>query len=1204
MSELPYRPAAPWSPAEARELDEVCLRFEEAWRARTDTPPLPEEYFGARPGPRRPALLHELLAVDLAYRRRHGERPTAVEYQERFPEYVPVVEAVFTEPAPPPEASCSGHWPPPPVGDAARAALHPGGPNGAASVTAVDEPPTQVQETVPSPPAAGGRRLDVPQVPGYEVLGKLGEGGMGVVYKARQVSLNRVVALKMILADAGPRHLERFRSEAEAVARLHHPHIVQIYDVGEAEGRPFFSLELVAGGSLAARLAGAPQPPREAAQLLETLARAVHAAHERGIVHRDLKPANILLTRDGQPKVTDFGLAKRLDVERGQTQQGEILGTPPYMAPEQVMGKVREVGPPVDVYALGAVLYEMLTGRPPFRGETPVDTVLLVLSEEPIPPRRLQPKVPPDLETICLKCLQKRPRKRYASALDLADDLRRFLGGEPIRARPVPAWERALKWARRHPGRAALAGTALLAALGGASGAVFYGLYKDQQAAYEKQQAAYQERQAAALRHRLEQRQQLDEHWARGQEAESAGQFTAAKGHYDSALEILVADPDLATADLRRTIEEHREGADRHLEENAARQKLRQRLKEFEEQRGEVLVHELSPTPGSRDADREAIRRAAPAALARFGIAAGDRPADAARRLEDDRPYFDSPRQLEKTAAACYQVLLTWAEAEAGPGPAAASPEDSAPLRQALHLLDLAEALGQAHHLPTPRAYHLRRAGYLARLGEEGAAQAEREQAGRRKPETVLDLFLTALDAYRQKQFPEAAADCEAALRREPDHFWAQYLQALCQFQTGHWGEAKAWLTACLSQHDFFLGRLLKATAETRLEEAGDAETDFAEALRQAPDDLARSLVLTSRGALRVQRQRWDEAVADLRRATALQPGAPEAYVNLAQAYGGRQDWDGAVAALDQALALRPDDAGLYHTRAQLHARCGDRAAARRDFQQAIAHEPKGSRSERLVSAYVELGHLQHQDGADEQALAALDAAVRVRPDYAPAHRQRAETLLALGRHREAGGELDRYLRDHGEPTADVYLARGLIHAALREYAEAVDAYGRALALRTDAQTLTDRGWAYLKLDAPRPALADFQAALRLDPAGPDALCGRAHAEVRLGQVRAAVADAEAALARGPRKPRLLVSAACVYALAVGWLEAQPAGSTSAGSVYVYQERAVELLRAALELVPAAQRKDFWSSTIEKEPDLVPLRRSTGLLDLAKTYAR
>jgi serine/threonine protein kinase len=300
--------------------------------------------------------------------------------------------------------------------------------------------------------------------PGYEIIGELGRGGMGVVYKARQVKLDRLVALKMILtrSHAGVDERERFRTEAEAIARLGHPNIVQIYEIGDHQGLPFFSLEFCREGSLDGKLDGTPWLPMQAARLVETLARAMHAAHQKGVVHRDLKPANVLLGEDGTAKVTDFGLAKKLDLASpgrqsggGLTQEGAILGTPSYMAPEQAGGQSKEMGPACDIYALGAILYELLTGRPPFKAATPLDTILQVVNDEPVPPGQLQSKTPRDLETICLKCLHKEPARRYGSAVELADDLGRYQRGEPITARPVGALERGWRWCRRNPAVAA-----------------------------------------------------------------------------------------------------------------------------------------------------------------------------------------------------------------------------------------------------------------------------------------------------------------------------------------------------------------------------------------------------------------------------------------------------------------------------------------------------------------------------------------------------------------------------------------------------------------------------------------------------------------------------------------------------------------------------------------------------------------------------
>ncbi len=309
---------------------------------------------------------------------------------------------------------------------------------------------------------ADGRKK--PGIPGYEIIGELGRGAMGVVYKARQKGLNRLVALKMVIggehADSG--QLARFHAEAEAAARLQHPSIIQIYEVGELDGLPYFSLEFVDGKSLADKIGNKPLPYREAAETAQLLSFAMSYAHNQGIIHRDLKPANVLISSEGVPKIADFGLAKRLEGDSSQTKSGTIMGTPSFMAPEQAWGKNREIGPPADVYGLGAILYAMLTGRPPFVGTTLLETLEMVRSKEPIAPTQLNPGVPRDLETICLKALQKEQLKRYESAEALADDLHRFLAGEPIKARPVSSAERLWRWCKRNPRVASLSGAVLL----------------------------------------------------------------------------------------------------------------------------------------------------------------------------------------------------------------------------------------------------------------------------------------------------------------------------------------------------------------------------------------------------------------------------------------------------------------------------------------------------------------------------------------------------------------------------------------------------------------------------------------------------------------------------------------------------------------------------------------------------------------------
>jgi serine/threonine protein kinase/tetratricopeptide (TPR) repeat protein len=431
----------------------LALRLEQARRWRQGDRAPAEDYLARHPALAADAeYALEVIYGELLLREEQGERPSPDEFLARFPHLAPQLRRLLE------------------VHAAVRSASRPD-PGDAAA---------QRQEMLPE---AGGPAA-APPLRGYEILGELGRGGMGVVYKARHLSLNRVVALKMILAgaQAGPEEVARFRAEAKAVARLQHPHIVQIFEVGEADGRLFLALEFVDGGSLAERLAGSPLPARQAAELTEALACAVHYAHRQGVVHRDLKPANVLLSlgRDcggntgyalpsgsqlngAEPKITDFGLAKRLEGGAGPTRSGDVLGTPSYMAPEQAEGRPREVGPATDVYALGAILYELLTGRPPFRAESPLETLLQVRAQEPVAPRSLQPKVPRDLETICLKCLRKEPHKRYAGADTLADDLQRFLDGRPIRARPVGPTGRLWRWCRRRPAVAILAAALVLA---------------------------------------------------------------------------------------------------------------------------------------------------------------------------------------------------------------------------------------------------------------------------------------------------------------------------------------------------------------------------------------------------------------------------------------------------------------------------------------------------------------------------------------------------------------------------------------------------------------------------------------------------------------------------------------------------------------------------------------------------------------------
>ena len=340
----------------------------------------------------------------------------------------------------------------------------------------------EVETPLPADDPTLGENAELPCMPGYQIVQELGRGGMGIVYLALQSNPRRPVALKVISARSRvpEQALMRFRREATVIGQLQHTNIVPVYEVGEHDGRPYFTMEYLAGGNLAQRLTKAPMTAQAAAQLLETLARAMSVAHESGFVHRDLKPSNILLAGDGTPKVSDFGLAKELvddatTTVRDLTETGALLGTPNYMAPEQAgTATAAALGPAVDIYGLGAILYECLTGLPPFRAASVLETLDQVRSQEPVPPGRLQPALPRDLQTICLKCLEKSPLKRYASARDLADDLHRFCQGEPIQAVPVSSFGRLVKWSRRRPAWAALWSLVVVVALGSGAGIAYH----------------------------------------------------------------------------------------------------------------------------------------------------------------------------------------------------------------------------------------------------------------------------------------------------------------------------------------------------------------------------------------------------------------------------------------------------------------------------------------------------------------------------------------------------------------------------------------------------------------------------------------------------------------------------------------------------------------------------------------------------------
>ncbi|HZY86588.1 MAG TPA: protein kinase [Gemmataceae bacterium] len=1014
---------------------------------------------------------------------------------------------------------------------------------------------------------------ETPAVGGYEVLGELGRGGNGVVYRARRIGLKRLTALKVLRGGpaADPREAARLRGEAMALARIGHPNIIQIYEVGETGGRPFLALEFAPGGSLEGRLLGAPQPARPAAALLEPLARAVHAAHRAGVVHRDLKPGNVLFAEDGTPKIADFGLAKWLNADDGQTRTDDILGTPSYMAPEQARGGSAAVGPAADVYALGAILYELLTGRPPFQGETVWDTLEQVVGRDPAPPRQLAPKAPRDLETICLKCLHKDPTRRYGSADELADDLARFLACRPILARPTPAWERAWKVVRRRP--AAAAGVAMALVLTAALAVAHE--------ADLRTKLAQAEREAAAA--------DVDRLLQRVQGEVNAGHWQDAGDQlHERALARLMAARASFPSDAR--LGKLAEAADRLQQQIDGRLTDEARLRRFRTLRHDVGF-DATPFGGSNAGDR--LRRARAAvreALRLFDLAPGR---GGKPRL--DTPYFTAGEKME-IGHGCCELLLELADAESAVRGGGAD--------RVAALLDHATRLG----VETPLI---------------AARRAGRPADGPTPALTLgFEWFLRGNDLCPAGRVAEAIDAYQKALAVQNDHFGARYALGVCYLkdrpQAGarkaHLLLAREHLTRCVQQQaDRVWPYLQRAMAEDELGDAAAAEADYDNAermLRDAPDPTALYALHVNRGVGRIKRHDPAGAVPDLTKAVALEPDELPAYFDLAMAYQNLRQLTKAREQLDRA-AERAKPAALavvLRNRAKVNEEQNDWKAAVSDLERAVRHEPAG---ESCLAAALDLRRMAQlllKNGQPEAALRAADGALAAAPGDPAPQRARAEALLRLDRFKEAIQALNVYVdgerRAGRRPESRVYRARAQVAAAVGDYAAAAEDYSRALYGDDRLNAAADhagRGWCYVMLKALPLALRDFEQTVRLEPDNGDGYNGRGYVLAKSGRLREAVRDADKALQLGSDQPRTLYNAARIVALAADG--AAPYGPYNRAERQQHQERALELLREAMRALPDTQRSDFWRRNVEHDAALSPVRATPGFRRLAAAYA-
>ncbi len=1033
-------------------------------------------------------------------------------------------------------------------------------------------------------------RAGWPDLPGYEILGELGKGGMGVVYKARHLALGRVVALKMILggsqADAGDK--ARFQREAQAVAKLQHPNIVQIFDVGEFTGNGYFSLEFVEGGSLADRLkAGALSVP-ESARLIEVLARAVHFAHDRGVVHRDLKPANILLgqrreedtgasAQDGVawagvvPKIADFGLAKQLDDDTHNTRTGMVVGTPSYMAPEQAKGK-EVVGPPADIWALGVLLYQLVTQKLPFVGDSPMEVLIKVSEAEPDAPSRHAPRLPRDLQTVILKCLEKDPRRRYASARELADDLARFLAHEPILARPVSGLERAARWVKRRPATSALLAVAALT-LFSLLGTV---------AVYMQSERS---RRAAALA-------DVDLALRRAGEAKGRQAWGEVRTILEASRSRVIHEP--ALAPRRAAVEGLAKEADGQEAARAA-------FRSFVLARDDALFH--ATLAADAPAQREQTRQKLLNALALIGGSA---------TREPKAPEYATPGEKKEIVESGYELLLALAEAASRPLPRQTKGEVREGARKALAVLDTAGRMG----IKT-RAYHLFRSRLMLTDARKPDADAEERKAWGAQPGGALDCYLTGIEQYRRGE-TEDAEECFAdALRRQPGHFWARYFRALCLLRLDDLAAAEASLTGCLAQREVAWIYLVRGYVQGVRGKEEDSERDFGDAMRmlaEGGDSNARFVLFNNRAVARLSAGKAAEARADLEQAAALQPDQFQPFVTLAQVHladhpagqaPAAANCNRALSAMGKAVenavagfARKDIDAatlaGVYRQRFRVANKAGDVLRAQADIDAALALA--GLEPDFAAALHRDRGHLLFRVGLVRSAEEAYGRALTLAPRDSETWRWHGEAMLRLREDRKAEASFTRGRELAPRPDAGIARGRAAARLRLGDLPGALEDFAVAVALLPkDGALRVQRGQAYLAARAWKQAEEDFDAAagLKADPAL--TLHGAGMARLQQGKVAAALKDARAAAEVGRQQPRQLVALASLLAQ----ISARPEAARDAGPC---RDLGAALLARALNATPAGERRALWRSAVAGEPAFAPLAGHRTFAALARAH--
>ena len=923
----------------------------------------------------------------------------------------------------------------------------------------------------------------VPLVPGYTIIRELGRGGMGVVYEAMQTALNRRVALKMVLAGAhaGTENLARFQQEAETVANVEHENIVRIYERGDSNGLPFFSLELIEGGTLEHRLNAGPLAVRDCAQLLESLALAVHHVHEKGVIHRDLKPANVLLTLDGRPKISDFGLARLLLSSDGQTRTGAVMGTPQYMAPEQAAGETKQAGRQADVYALGAILYRCLAGKPPFNHPALREVLRRVQEDEPDRPRRSGSNIPLDLEIISLKCLRKKPEERYQTAEELAQDLRRFLNHEPIHARSLPVVVRLWRWTIRSRARAAIMGlSALLLLLCLVLGMM--SLNASRKRADEIRTAA-----------------------ARYQDAKlsfAAGQYEAAHATLTTAQALLASHS--GEGALREEINELLETSGSLMN-----------LKTFRESAAEAEYHilgrlwtrlpgeEVGPNhrreiPSTQGAQLDRGIELARKALKAFDLLDAE---DLVARCKQPGLREEESALVQTRAAEMFFLLALAVERQAL---SAGRKELEDARKEAARLLELSGRLDDRSLM-----LHQERVRLQRLLGDPAP-----ESAAARRPSTFLDHHLQGGQFSRERKWQKAESAFQLALIARPDEYWTLFRLAKAKESLKQFGQAEALFRSCtaLRPNDpvAFNNRGTVLNGERRWKEAEQVFEDclqrdrdytpaygnliLAHAEQRRPDRAEEVMNRYRKlGHQRPEEEAWMlnhlgvayERARQLPRALASYDAALEKDAKLVEAHRNRSivlaamgRFPEAEGSLRTAIELNERDGELWYVLGNLYANWGRGADALKAMQTAVVKAPQ------LPEAWYNLGVLLRRRGEVEKALECQQQALELVPGWIMPLQESASCLAKLKDFGQALKIVEMLAEDRQED-AELLRMRGSLLGDVGRFKESEEVLTRAI--ERDSKHPTghlNRAVTYMRSKQWRKAVDDFNAYLNLAPDG------------------------------------------------------------------------------------------------------------------------